>query len=106
MASQADCPGLGIATVYRTLKSLVEEGWLARVELPGMPDRFERAGKHHHHHFHCRECGGVFEVPDCLEDIRLLPPPGFLVEDHEVVFYGLCPGCARAVSGAPVRPGS
>ncbi|MCA9754863.1 MAG: transcriptional repressor [Candidatus Eisenbacteria bacterium] len=93
-AAQSDCPGMGMATVYRTIKSLAEEGWLVRVELPGMPDRYEKAGKGHHHHFHCRLCGKVFEVEDCLEEIRLLPPKGFVVEDHEVVFYGRCPECA------------
>jgi Fur family ferric uptake transcriptional regulator len=94
---------MGIATVYRTLKGLADEGWLVRVELPGMPDRFERSGKGHHHHFHCRGCGKVFEVDDCLEAIRLLPPTGFVVEDHEVVFYGRCPACvkeSRRASGA------
>ena len=93
--AQTECPGMGIATVYRTLKGLADDGWLVRVELPGMPDRFERAGKGHHHHFHCRGCGKVFEVDDCLEEIRLLPPAGFVVEDHEVVFYGRCPTCVK-----------
>jgi Fur family ferric uptake transcriptional regulator len=27
--------GIGIATVYRNIKNLVEEGWLTTVELPG-----------------------------------------------------------------------
>jgi Fur family ferric uptake transcriptional regulator len=93
--SQEHCPGLGIATVYRAIKSLVEEGWALPVELPGMPDRFERSGKDHHHHFHCRGCGKVFEVDDCHAEIPKLAPDGFLVEDHEVFLYGRCPACAE-----------
>jgi Fur family ferric uptake transcriptional regulator len=34
-------PGLGIATVYRTLRNGVETGWLTPVELPGEPPRYE-----------------------------------------------------------------
>src|SRR5688572_19131816 len=48
--AQADVPGLGIATVYRTIKSLVAEGWLVPVELPGEPARYELSRIAHHHH--------------------------------------------------------
>ena len=44
-------PSLGIATVYRTLKSLLEEGSIKLVELPGQPLHYEEAHKGHHHHF-------------------------------------------------------
>ena len=36
-AVKPDLPRLGIATVYRTLKGLLDEGWLRTVELPGAP---------------------------------------------------------------------
>ena len=55
-------PGLGIATVYRNLKALVEEGLLVAVALPGEAARYEPAGKDHHHHFRCRRCDRLFEV--------------------------------------------
>lgn len=93
-AAQAHCPGLGIATVYRTLKTLVEEAELTQVELPGEPPRYETTGKHHHHHFHCRACDRVFELEGCPEGLRRLTPPGFSLESHELVLYGRCPGCA------------
>lgn len=93
-ASQAHCPGLGIATVYRTLKALVEEGALTQVELPGEPPRYEGTGKRHHHHFHCRACDRVYELEGCPEGLRHLTPPGFALESHELVLYGRCAGCA------------
>ena len=86
-------PGLGIATVYRTLKALTEEGWLRVVELPGTAARYEVAGKSHHHHFHCRSCDGVFEVEACPAGIRGLLPGGFRLEAHEIILYGRCAGC-------------
>ena|SRR5436305_11806335 len=87
-------PKLGIATVYRTLKSGVADGWLTQVELPGEPPRYESTGKSHHHHFHCRRCDRVYEIEGCLDDLRSLTPPGFALEAHEVVLYGLCAECA------------
>jgi Fur family transcriptional regulator, ferric uptake regulator len=86
-------PGLGIATVYRTLKSWVEAGGLTQVDLPGEAPRYEVTGKKHHHHFHCRSCDRVYELEGCPEDLRSLTPPGFALESHEVVLYGRCAAC-------------
>jgi Fur family ferric uptake transcriptional regulator len=88
------CPGLGIATVYRTLKVWVEEGRLAQVDLPGEPPRYEATGKAHHHHFHCRACDRVYELQGCPEGLRRMTPEGFSLEAHEVVLYGRCAACS------------
>lgn len=85
--------GLGIATVYRTIASLVESEWLIPVELPGEPPRYEVAGQAHHHHFRCRECARVFEIHGCPGQLDEMTPPGFSLERHEVVLYGLCEQC-------------
>jgi Fur family transcriptional regulator, ferric uptake regulator len=86
-------PGLGIATVYRTIRALVEKGWLHPVQLTGESPRYERAGMHHHHHFHCRGCDGVYDVAGCPPDVTRLAPPGFVLEQHEIVLRGLCSAC-------------
>ncbi len=96
-AARAHRPGLGIATVYRTVKILLEEGWLSCVRLPGEPPRYERAGKPHHHHFFCRGCGRVYEVPGSLALLEALVPRGFALEHHELVLYGRCSTCMAAV---------
>jgi Fur family ferric uptake transcriptional regulator len=93
-AAQADVGGLGIATVYRNIKSLLEDGWLAAVELPGSPTVYERAGKAHHHHFHCEGCSRVFEVDGCVPRINRLAGRRFSVRRHELVLYGLCADCS------------
>ena len=95
-AAQVEAPRLGIATVYRNIRHMVEEGELHAVELPGAPNRYEAAGKHHHHHFHCRSCDRVFEVEDCPGSLKQLAPSGFELESHEIILYGLCDGCAVA----------
>lgn len=95
-SAQRDVPGLGIATVYRTIRSLQDEGWLTTVELPGEAARYERAHLGHHHHFRCRACNRVFEVHGCPANVAGLAPRGFEVEGHEVVLYGRCATCAAA----------
>ncbi|MGD2071556.1 MAG: transcriptional repressor [Gemmatimonadota bacterium] len=90
---------LGIATVYRNLKILEEDGWAVSVQLPGEPLRYEVAGKPHHHHFLCRKCGGAFDVEGCPGDARSLLPDGFVLESHELVLYGLCRECRSKEPG-------
>ena len=89
-------PQLGIATVYRTVKSLSEEGALVPVDAPGEPTRYEGAGKTHHHHFSCRVCGRMFEMEGCPQGIATLVPAGFQMEDHEFIVYGRCKECVAA----------
>lgn len=93
--AKQEVSGLGIATVYRAVKSLLDEGWLVAVELPGETPRYEPAGKGHHHHFHCDACQGVFELDGCIPSVEQLAKPGFAVRNHEVVLYGVCADCTR-----------
>lgn len=95
-AARHKVPSLGIATVYRTLKGLVEEGSAVTVELPGEAPRYELAGKQHHHHFHCTYCGKVFELEGCPGDFSAMLPRGFQTEGHEIVLYGRCIQCQEA----------
>jgi Fur family ferric uptake transcriptional regulator len=86
---------LGIATVYRNVKRLAEDGWLAPVELPGAPVRYELADRPHHHHFVCDRCDQAFDVHACPPDIDAMAPSGFQVESHDIFLYGTCPACVR-----------
>ncbi len=95
-SAQRHITRLGIATVYRTIKALVDEGWLVPVDLPGEPPRYELAGKGHHHHFHCRDCGKMFELNGCVDNLKRLLPPGFNISGHEVLLYGQCATCVGA----------
>lgn len=95
-AAQGSVPGLGVATVYRAVKALQRDGVLHQVELPGDAPRYELSGKEHHHHFHCRTCEKVYEVDACPGELTHLAPPGFALEEHEVILYGRCAACASA----------
>ncbi len=93
--------GLGLATVYRTLRAMTEAGEIVPVGVGGEPPRYELAGKAHHHHFHCRACARVYEVDGCPRDLAALTPPGFRLLGHDLMLFGVCAACAkRAPRGA------
>lgn len=94
--AQKDVPGIGLATVYRTIKRMLDDRELIAVELPGEPARYEPADRRrsHHHFFKCDLCGRVYEVPGCVKDPGGLAPEGFQVTRHEIVLYGACARCA------------
>ncbi len=92
-ASQADVPALGMATVYRNLKLLLEAGEIIAVNLPGDSARYEASRQAHHHHFQCTACERVFDVHECPGDLARLAPQGFTVEHHELTLYGRCSEC-------------
>ncbi len=90
--------GLGLATVYRTIKSLLADRRIVQVDIPGGTPRYEMAGKEHHHHFSCVACGRVYEIDGCPGDLRSMAPRGFEFHSHEVVLFGRCAAC---VNGGP-----
>ncbi len=106
--------GIGLATVYRALKTFIEQGLIAQVEIPGASPCYELTDRGHHHHFICQQCRQVFDLPGCVRDIETLVPQDFQVERHEIVLYGRCALCAElntppldsssAVQLAPTNP--
>jgi Fur family transcriptional regulator, ferric uptake regulator len=94
--AQDDHQRLGLATVYRNLNALSEQGDIIAVHLPNDVPRYEMAGRGHHHHFRCERCSKVFELEgSCpvavLEGVTL--PGGFRVQGHELTLYGICSSC-------------
>jgi Fur family ferric uptake transcriptional regulator len=86
-------PTLGIATVYRTLKQLVEEGRVRLVEIPGTSPHYESTARQHHHFFFCRHCRRLYNLVGCVHGVAGLAPEGFTVEGHEIALYGRCADC-------------
>jgi len=98
--ARKEIPTLGIATVYRAIKQLVAEGRVRAVAVPGAGPHYEKAGRHHHHFFLCRQCKRLFDLIGCVRGVQSLAPHGFRVQQHEIVLYGECVSCA----GAPGQP--
>ena len=92
-AGKKASPALGIATVYRALRRLAEEGRVRLVEIPGAVPHYESTARQHHHFFFCRHCRRLSNLVGCLPGVRGLAPRGFAVEGHEIVLYGRCANC-------------
>lgn len=90
---------LGLATVYRSLASLVADGSADVLQRDG--ESLYRActlGKHHHHLI-CRSCGMTVEIQaDAVERWAqtVAAEHGFTRPEHVVDVFGLCAECTAA----------
>jgi Fur family ferric uptake transcriptional regulator len=89
---------VGIASVYRVLDLLGEQGLVQRVDVGAGTARYEPVlpSGEHHHHLVCDDCGKVeaFEDPDLEQAIhRLEGRTGYSVAAHDVVLRGACGDC-------------
>lgn len=84
---------MSLATVYRNINALLDEGAITKVELPGQPALYEAAGLKHHHHFRCNTCGKTYDIDGCPGNFKPLLPKGFSLSDHEITLYGICAAC-------------
>ncbi|MBX3147946.1 MAG: transcriptional repressor [Gemmatimonadales bacterium] len=86
-------PRLGIATVYRHLRELVDGGQLTLVSLPGGVVRYELAGLAGHHHFQCSRCDRVYDIHGAILGVEQLLPKLFRLERQELILHGRCADC-------------
>jgi Fur family ferric uptake transcriptional regulator len=95
-------PGVGYATVYRTLKLLASAGLAEERRFDDGFTRFEYQGRNDHHdHLICTRCGTVIEFEN--ERIEALQQDvarknDFIVQNHKLELYGLCTGCRQKKS--------
>jgi Fur family transcriptional regulator, ferric uptake regulator len=93
--ARAQRRGLGLATTYRMLDLLRNEGAVRPV--PGSTrGEYIRCHPGHHHHLVCLVCGSVEETELCAapSTAELKRKHGFRPEMHEVEIYGTCARCA------------
>ena len=89
-------PTLSPQAVYGVLQALVTGGLARRIEPAGAPALFELRVGDNHHHLVCRSCGAVADVDCTVGAAPCLTPSdtaGFVVDEAEVVFWGLCREC-------------
>jgi Fur family ferric uptake transcriptional regulator len=89
-------PGIGRATVFRTLETLVDAGVARRLELEGHIYAYVACLPAHHHHIACTRCGRVEEIDEAYVTPiaqRLARDMGFEIDDARLDFYGRCATC-------------
>jgi Fur family transcriptional regulator, ferric uptake regulator len=97
VALRGDGASISLATVYRQLQRLAEEGVADRLHRDSGELAFRLCGTGHHHHLVCRECGRTEEVRDCRLDhwaSEIAREHGFSDIEHRADFSGLCERCA------------
>lgn len=93
-------PELGIATVYRNLIELCEEGLITKVKSKTGPDRYD-GNELPHIHFECKKCGDFIDI--YLTEIqikqmymnmkKLSGEVEAEYENSEIYLTGLCKKC-------------
>ena len=95
------CPEVGLSTVYRTLWSFSQAGLVDVIGHHEGEATYRLCGERHHHHLVCGVCRQVVELGDCgLGELQeaIARDHGYVVDGHELSFYGTCAACRVATS--------
>src|SRR3954466_10365562 len=89
--------GVSQQAVYDVLNALTDAGLVRRIHPPGSVARYESRVRDNHHHVVCRSGGATADV-DCAVGaapcLTAGDDHGFVIDEAEVVFRGLCPACS------------
>lgn len=90
---------VGLATVYRNLARMAEEGEIDSIRRASGETAYRACAHGHHHHLICRHCGHVVELHDCglgEWSRKLGASHGFSAVEHQAELVGTCSDCASA----------
>jgi Fur family transcriptional regulator, ferric uptake regulator len=95
-----DFKGSQRATIYRTIKHMMEAGLLAKVQTSSHAKvAYEHTlGHSHHDHLVCDRCGDIIEFHDeAIDQVQLQVAEryGFKLLHHSMVLTGICADCHR-----------
>ena len=96
-AVRASLPEVSRQAVYDVLAALTTAALIRRIQPSGSVARYESRVGDNHHHVVCRSCGTIADVDCAVGEAPCLTasdPHGFLVDEAEVVYWGLCPDCS------------
>jgi Fur family ferric uptake transcriptional regulator len=88
-------PHIGVATVYRTLRLLIESG-VATQRNFGSGQACYEVVDHHHDHLICTRCGAILEFEnETIEELQIevARKHRFTITHHKLELYGLCESC-------------
>lgn len=85
-------PMLSRTTVFNCLKLFVEKGLVNDIDISADSTRYDDAHRTPHGHFMCRECHRIFDI--MLDMSSLKVSNGFICDNVNVFFKGLCPECS------------
>lgn len=88
-------PKISLATLYRNLNQLTQNGMIKKIDGLENSSHYDH-NTHNHYHFICKKCNRVYDIksevaPDLINKTEELT--GFLIENHDIVFSGICKEC-------------
>ena len=98
LAARARLGTLSRQAVYDNLHALVAAGLIRCIQPAGGAARYETRAGDNHHHLVCRRCGATADVDCVVGSAPCLEPSssqGYVIDEAEVTFWGLCPDCAK-----------
>ncbi|MFD6160572.1 Fur family transcriptional regulator [Nocardia sp. NPDC060256] len=90
--------------VYDVLRALTAAKLLRRIQPMGTVARYETRVGDNHHHLVCRSCGVIVDVECAVGEAPCLTAAddnGFVLDEAEVIYWGLCPACAALPASLP-----
>ncbi|HEY0903523.1 MAG TPA: Fur family transcriptional regulator [Marmoricola sp.] len=106
-AARARLGRVSTQAVYDVVHALTDAGLLRRFQPAGSPARFELATGDNHHHLVCRACQRIVDVACATGEapcLRASDDAGYLLDEAEVTYWGLCTTCRAAADPVPPRP--
>lgn len=94
---QKKMPSVTIQAVYNNLNTLADKGIIREIKPMGQVSLYETRVGDNHHHIVCRHCDAVMDA-DCKGKPPCIAPAdtgGFIVDEAEVIFWGICPACQK-----------
>lgn len=96
---------IGLATVYRALADLAQEGDADSLQSPEGESLYRACSTNeHHHHLICRNCGLTVEIEAVAVETwakNVAAEQGFSQAAHVVDVFGLCATCTAAAATTP-----
>ncbi|WP_197381645.1 Fur family transcriptional regulator [Mycolicibacterium mengxianglii] len=103
-AVRSALPEVSRQAVYDVLNALTAVGLVRRIQPSGSVARYESRVGDNHHHVVCRCCGVIADVDCAVGEAPCLiasDDQGFVIDEAEVIYWGVCPGCAP--EAPPIR---
>src|SRR5690625_1223968 len=100
----ARIPKVSTQAIYGVLDACTQAGLVRRIRPADHPARYERQTHDNHHHVVCRSCGLVEDVACQGDDPPCLTPDdthGYVLDEAEVTFWGLCQACIEGQERDP-----
>ncbi|MFT4041722.1 MAG: Fur family transcriptional regulator [Gordonia sp. (in: high G+C Gram-positive bacteria)] len=97
IAARSLLPDISRQAVYDVLSALTLAGLIRRIQPSGHLARYEARVDDNHHHMVCRSCGAIADVDCAVGEAPCLTASdhhGFILDEAEVFYWGLCPSCA------------